>query len=157
MHRVAGLDESDRALVDRDLLLEATEATAHALAGPRDRTGRWRVPWPRTLGTSPWAAARELEFSTGVPHRWRLLDPRHLDAEFDRLFAAADRGALLYVGSRWMPRHVVTVLGRRGDRLVVFDPATGHVNSFGRDKFVHRRLTISGWSWPWLVVEPARP
>lgn len=156
-HRVAGLDPDDRARISRDLLIEATEATVGALSGPRDRAGRWQVPWPRMFGTSPWAAAREMSVGSPTSYAWRALDPSQLDAEFDRLATTVESDrVLLYVGDRWLPRHIVTVVGRRDDQLIAFDPATGGPAQVTREAFIGRQLNVSGWSRPWLVVEPDR-
>ena len=71
--------------------------------------------------------------------------------------SGAGRPVPAYVGSRWLPRHVVLFLGpvgSTGDRLRCYDPATGRVVEVGREAFVQHRLGLSGWDRPWLVVLP---
>src|SRR3954468_488458 len=85
---------------------------AEGLAPHRDATapvrkGRLQAPWPRPLGTPPWAIARELG---GRDVRWIRTST---DAGY-REVAAAVRERLpvpVYVGSRWLPRHVMLAVG----------------------------------------------
>ena len=116
-----------------------------------DVSGRLQLPWPQALGTPPWAIARQLAGTTGVDHDVRVVLDR-ADA-FDRA-AAADRPAPVYVGSRWLPRHVVLVTGTTGDALRVYDPAQGKVVTVTRESFVDDRLALSGWNRPWFTVLP---
>lgn len=100
--------------------------------------GRWQLPWPRALGTPPWAVARELAALTGTPHRVRVLRWRQQ--------SPLPPGAL-YVGSRWLPRHVVLVL--EGDPPTCYEPASGRPQPLdGRP--------LAGWPVRWLCVVPAR-
>ena len=127
---------------------------------PVDAAGRLQLPWPRALGTPPWAVARQLS-STGavdlppLRYRWRLVLDRA--TAYDRVLAAvrAGRPVALYVGNRWLPRHVVLAIGAREDALEVYDPASGRRESVPRDAFVAARLGLSGWGRPWFVVAPA--
>lgn len=121
------------------------------------------VPWPRSLGTPPWGAKRELEFGAsrvGTRYEVEVLRPDDADTlrgGYDRLVQVVADGqpGLLYVGTPTLPRHVVLVLPGDGDRtLDVYDPATGRVSHLRRDAFVGHRLGLAGWDVPWMAVQP---
>ncbi|MCR6031339.1 hypothetical protein GGQ22_07755 [Nocardioides sp. zg-579] len=118
------------------------------VTGPRSRDGRAQLPWPRAIGTPPWAVARELALVTGVPHRVR-------PARWSTLHDAPGPVAL-YVGNRWLPRHVVLVLAVDEERLRLYDPAVGGPVAVTRRAFEARRLRVAGWDRPWFAVVPAR-
>ena len=59
----------------------------------------------------------------------------------------------MFVGSRWIPRHVVLVLDAD---LRVYEPSSGRVVTITADDFVQARLSLAGWSNPWFSVLPAR-
>lgn len=123
--------------------------------------GRLQVPWPRPLGTPPWALARELSVlaGPGLPARrygWHLalLGP---GGAFDRVAAAVDGGrpAALYVGNAWLPRHVVLATDRSGDdRLGVYDPARGARVEVSRTSVEAGALTFGRWDRLWFDVTP---
>jgi hypothetical protein len=124
---------------------------------------RLNLPWPRALGTPPWGAKKELEFGAskrGTEYDIEVLRAKtrsRLRAAFDRLLDVVDEGepALLYVGNRLLPRHVVLVLPGDGDRLLdVYDPATGQVSLLDESSFAERRLRLAGWDHPWITVQP---
>lgn len=129
-------------------------ATHRRVTGPLDATGRAQAPWWRTLGTPPWAIAREL--ATHGPRRRVVPTWRRRERLAGRVAAAVDGGhsVVWYVGSRWLPRHVVLVVGRRGDRWVVFDPAIGRVVELAERAFVSGRPAIAGWHRTWALVLP---
>lgn len=122
------------------------------------------VPWPRGLGTPPWGARRELELGAARRGTTYTVDVMRSGGE-DALVAAFDllvdvvadgEPALLYVGNRLLPRHVVLVLPGDGDRMLdVYDPGSGRVDHLRRDTMVQRRLRLSGWDVPWIAVRPA--
>ncbi len=113
-----------------------------------DDAGTWTLPWPRFLGTQPWAVAREL------PGRHRVRLVLHRDAAWDRLVRAT-APLPLYVGSRSLPRHVVLVTGSPGaDRLRIYEPSAGVDLTVHREAFVRARLGLAGWDHPWFVVTP---
>ncbi|MTB71243.1 hypothetical protein ACF3NS_14590 [Arsenicicoccus cauae] len=134
----------------------------------RNRTNRllatptsWQVPWPRALGTPPWGAARELARLLGVGRRgvrWRVIRwaGRSARAELLRRWEsslASDGPVLLYVGSRWLPRHVTMLVpAADGVGVDVFEPSAGEVLELDLSAFVAGRLSLAGWSRPWLVV-----
>jgi hypothetical protein len=90
--------------------------------------------WPRALGTTPWAVARRLG---GRVRRYRR----------EEVLAALPRPVPVYLGSRWLPRHVVLVLDQRDGEPVVYDPAKGAVVP----------MSTSRWKHPWFAVLPADP
>jgi hypothetical protein len=94
------------------------------------------LPWPRALGTPPWGAARLLTRWTGCRHRIRVVRWRRTTPEA----LAGPEPVLVYVGSRWLPRHVLLVAQGR-----VYDPARGTVAPAYDGR----------WRTTWLVVEPA--
>lgn len=142
--------------------------TAQALAVHRSTNalrgsdGRLQIPWPRSLGTQPWALAREM--STRCGERGRTYDvqpvrPSRRTATFGRLveLVAADHAVPLYVGNRWSPRHVVLVLpddDATGDEVRIYDPASGRSYGIEGDDFASGSLRVAGWEIPWVVVAP---
>lgn len=142
--------------------LAAYEALVHrrttSLSSP---TRGLQLPWPRALGTPPWGALAELENGAAAPrarYRVRLLrlaGPHRLRQAVTRLTEAVAEGtpAVLYVGSRSMPRHVALIVpGDHG--LAVYDPGFGIVEPLRTDELVEHRLDVGGWAVPWFVVEP---
>ncbi len=119
--------------------------------------GRAQLPWPRALGTPPWAVARTMAEITGDGHRTRVV--RWGDRSDDLLrLAAAGHPCPIYIGDRWLPRHVVLVVGAGPDGLEVYNPARGTVAHVSREAFEAGSLTTMGrWSIPWLVVTPRPP
>jgi hypothetical protein len=117
--------------------------------------GRLQLPWPRALGTPPWAVAGELS-ALPPPVRCRARLVLRRGAAYDRVLAGVRSGrpVPLYVGSRWLPRHVVLVVGARDDGLDVYDPAAGRVVAVTREAFTGAGLGLSGWGKPWFIVTP---
>lgn len=112
------------------------------LTGAHDARHRLQVPWSRAVGTPPWAVAHELSDIVGVPYRTSLT------TSADRARAPLSdrqRVAALYVGSRWLPRHVVLVLP--GTPLRCYEPASGWVLPVDLTG-----LHLAGWRQPWFVV-----
>lgn len=127
---------SATASTDRRTTFAADVLAAHRRLTRARLHDRWQLPWPRALGTPPWAVARELEAVTGGPHRTRVIrwsrSPR------------PEPGAM-YVGSRWLPRHVVLVVDDTPP--VCYEPASGQMLPVdGRP--------LAGWRHRWLVVVP---
>jgi hypothetical protein len=142
------------------------------VTGPVDAAGRLQVPWPRALGTPPWAVARQLSATGGsaaaggggLPRVRHRVVPAWPDrgALVDRIVAATAEGrpVPVYVGNRWAPRHVVLFLGGsagRGDGLRCYDPARGWVIDVDRRAFVRGRLGLGRWDQPWFAVLPEPP
>ena len=120
-----------------------------------DVSGRIQPPWPRDLGTPPWAVANQLAGTTRVGHRSVPMRWRDGDDCFDML-VDLPRPAVLYVGSDWLPRHVVLVLEGNSRRLRVYEPARGDVATVVRDAFTEQRLRLAGWDARWFAVIPER-
>jgi hypothetical protein len=116
---------------------------------PRDR---FQVPWPRALGTPPWAVANAL----------RVLTRRHLATVSTRPRPAIGyevlreqvrtRPVAVYVGSRTLPRHVVLAVGEVGDGIEVFDPAHGRLIRVPRENWAGQRVGVAGWNYVWFVI-----
>ena len=126
------------------------------VTSPVDLAGRAQLPWPQALGTPPWAVARQVSATTGVAHGWHWAGPDR-SATFDRLVAevAAGRPVPAYVGSTWIPRHVVLAVSSPGaDALRVYEPSSGLLATVTRERFVASRLGLAGWDRPWFVVVP---
>jgi hypothetical protein len=120
--------------------------------GPVDVRGAAQLPWPQRFGTPPWAVARQLSGSTGT--HWdadAVLPWSRTKALGAILAAAATRPVPVYVGSRWLPRHVVLVLD---PGLRVYEPAGGNVVRITEDAFAKGTLRLAGWSRPWFMVLP---
>ncbi|MGB8384545.1 MAG: hypothetical protein WCG47_25455 [Dermatophilaceae bacterium] len=142
--------------------LAAYEAIVHrrttSLSSP---TRGLQLPWPRAFGTPPWGALAELEngaAASGTRYRIRTLrltgarELRRDVARLSRLVTDATP-AVLYVGSRSMPRHVALVVPGE-DGLAVYDPGYGRVVPLRADELAEHRLDVGGWAVPWFVVEP---
>lgn len=126
-----------------------------------DVAGRLQVPWPRALGTPPWAVARELSVLAGPDRPARSYGWHLTVLRPGRGFARAatgvdeDRPVALYVGNRWSPRHVVLAVGRsEGETLLVYDPAHGVRVEVTRAMVETRTLTFGRWDRLWFVVSP---
>lgn len=92
----------------------------HRLAA---RTG---LPWPRFLGTAPWALARLAHRVTGRPHHlaiWGAQTAAHV-AKLN----ANGHDVFVYVGHRGVPRHVVLMLATGTLTTAhIFEPSSGKV------------------------------
>lgn len=141
---------------------QVVASRTNGLVGAGDRL---QLPWPRALGTPPWGALHELEWGASDPAAdyelvWvRLRARRALAAVHDQLRhrVGPGRPALLYVGDRWLPRHVVLVLPPTGEaELDVYEPFAGRVVGLDRGAFTARRLGLAGWDVPWALVLSAR-
>lgn len=128
------------------------------VTSPADVRGRLQLPWPRAFGTPPWAVAHQLEGTTGVEHDVRLLRGEREPA-YDDIVAATAAGhpVPVYVGSRWLPRHVVLAIGTAGEggsALRVYEPSSGRPVDVGRAAFLAGELALAGWDTPWFSVLP---
>jgi hypothetical protein len=136
------------------------------VTGPVDADGHLQVPWPRALGTPPWAVAHQMSSTGGaLPRVAHGVHATWLDrgAVFDRIVAATATGrpVPVYVGNRWAPRHVVLFLGLGpggdADALRCYEPAGGRLVDVDRGSFVAARLGLAGWDRPWFTVLPEPP
>lgn len=161
--RHAGVDLAHRFAAAERVVHART--TAAVLPG-----GRWQVPWPRALGTPPWAVATELTRTWGrVPadggagpaarFQTHLVDPddegsRRAAAEAVAAAVAGGRVAALFVGDGASPRHVTLAVGAEGPVLAVYEPGSGDVVHVPGAELVARRTVLGGWDRLWAVVVP---
>ncbi len=125
------------------------------VTGPVDVRGRLQLPWPRDIGTPPWAVARQLSGTTGVEHGVHLTLFDRGDA-FGRIARATTQGhpVPVYVGSRWLPRHVVLAVEATPGRLRFYEPAGGREVDVSRQDFEGGALGLGGWDHPWFMILP---
>ncbi|WP_067435295.1 hypothetical protein [Nocardioides jensenii] len=121
-----------------------------------DVLGRLQLPWPRALGTPPWAVANQMTGSSGVPgtvYRPAPVLPWRRTTALAEIRAATGNGHVvpLFVGNRWLPRHVVLVLD---SDLTVYEPSGGRRRTVDAEAFHSGDLDLAGWSHPWFVVLP---
>lgn len=132
-----------------------TLAMHRRVTGPVDLAGRTQVPWPRALGTPPWAIAHQLSRADRryVVRQALVGRAAVLDALLARL--GPETPVALFVGDRWSPRHVVLALDPDEDGFRAYDPASGRLRPVTREAFVGRRLPFGRWHRPWFVVRPS--
>lgn len=139
-------------------------AAAHAM---HDRTNRF---WPKALGTTPRAAAAELNRPggcgrAGVRYRVVVVDPGDPDTTYDRVAAAVSSGApvpIFTYGGVGADRdgfrggaHVVLGFAADGDNIQIFDPAEGKFTTLTRLDWSAQSTGGSlGWDNPFAVVVP---
>lgn len=95
--------------------------------------------WPRALGTTPWAVARELRRLD-----WGGRVRRYREPDVLATLAATGQPVPVYLGSRWLPRHVVLVLEEQDGVPWAYNPARGTVEP----------LSASRWKRRWFAVLP---
>lgn len=135
-----------------------------ALVGP---DGHLQAPWPRALGTPPWGVCRELE-SLGAPPGTRYgtvvvrrASPLRLGRLIDTMAARIGPRCpgVLYVGSRWLPRHIALVVpSSSGSGVAVYDPGGGTVrqlDSWLVGELAGGRAELGGWGFAWLLCLPS--
>jgi hypothetical protein len=134
---------------------EEVLTTHRRVTGGRPAAGALQLPWPRALGTPPWALAREMTRITGTHYSWRLARWGREKA-FERVLTALGTGlpAPLYVGSGGLPRHVVLVLAEQEGELEVYNPARGLLARVDRQAFGAKALGLGRWDVPWFTVTP---
>jgi hypothetical protein len=130
------------------------------ITGLADTSGKPQIPWPRKFGTPPWAVARQLSATLGADgtttaYSWHVARTS-LSTAYQRLLDAttAGRVAATFIGSTWLPRHVVLVVGSAGATVQVYDPARGRLSSLDKVAFTGGRIDIAGWNVAWMVVTP---
>lgn len=129
------------------------------LTGVLGVTGQLQLPWPRALGTPPWAVARALT-GLGPRHVVRWAWPRTQRTEraalYDRIERAVTSGSpvALYVGNHRLPRHVVLVIETDQGQLSCYEPSSGRLLPITRAAFSAGELNLGGWSLPWFAVLP---
>jgi hypothetical protein len=136
---------------------EEVLATHRRVTGSRPAAGALQLPWPRALGTPPWAVAHEMGRISGVGYSWRLARWGRGTA-YERVLAELSTGlpVPLYVGSTWLPRHVVLALEADAGTVEVYDPARGRLVTVTQEAFTEPALGIGSWNVPWFTVTPRR-
>jgi hypothetical protein len=142
-------------LVSDQAVFAREASTLHRrLTSLADTAGGWQVPWPRAFGTPPWAVARELGLLTGMHYTVR---PVRVGRRVWPLLqgATSQHPVAVFVGDRFLPRHVVLVTAVEAAGARTYEPSSGtdHVVSSGR--WERGDLALAGWDRPWLVVSPA--
>jgi len=137
------------------------------LTSARSPRERFQLPWPRRLGTPPWAVANALRSLTGEPVATVHARPRPVLAYDVLVEQVRTRPVGVYVGNRWLPRHVVLAIGvvagpeeprgepsraDAGGAVRLFDPARGALVTVPRDRWHRHRVGVAGWSHLWFVV-----
>lgn len=149
----------DPAYAERILATDAFHAEALAMhervTSIVDVTGRLQPPWPRALGTPPWAAARQLAWTAQAAYRIEQVRWSRRGG-LASLHGAVATGlpVALYVGTPTLPRHVVLALPAPDGRLRAWEPSSGRTARVDHDAFVAGRLRGLGWPVPWFVVAP---
>jgi len=118
--------------------------------------GRAQLPWPRALGTPPWAVARAMSEFAGMRYTSTLVPFHDRRTLFGRLRAAvtASQPAPFFVGD-WIPRHVVLAVEPTDTGVLVYNPALGTIVEMPEPEFAAARLSTFGrWIRPWFVVLP---
>lgn len=127
------------------------------ITGAVDLASRPQLPWPRALGTPPWAVSHQLS----APGRRYVVRQAVVGRSvvLEALLAALGprTPVALFVGDRWSPRHVVLALEPDQDGFRAYDPASGRLRQVTGDAFVEGRLPFGHWHRPWLLVQPAGP
>jgi hypothetical protein len=119
--------------------------------------GQAQLPWPRALGTPPWAVARVMQTFSGVPYHSDIVRFGSRSSAFSSVVSSvtAGRPCPLYVGDTWLPRHVVLAVGPGANGVQVYNPRHGTIGELPRSSFLTGELTIFGrWNRPWFVVAP---
>ncbi|MDN5744657.1 MAG: hypothetical protein L0H31_05990 [Nocardioidaceae bacterium] len=132
---------------EKDILAEHRLLTSSR--SPRDR---FQTPWPRALGTPPWALANALRALTGRHLATVIARPRPVIAYEVLCAQLADRPVALYIGSRWLPRHVVLAVETTDDGVRVFDPAHGALVDVPQHRWGEQHIDVAGWNHLWFVI-----
>jgi len=131
-------------------------ATHRRVTGSRPAAGALQLPWPRALGTPPWAVAHEMQRITGVRYSWRLARWRR-EAAYERVLAGLRKKlpVPLFVGSGRLPRHVVLVVEQdEAGAIGIYNPARGRLSTVAREAFTDSALGLGSWNVPWFTVAP---
>jgi hypothetical protein len=121
-----------------------------------DADAALQIPWPKALGTLPWAAARQLNIDLpNADYHVLLIDPAQMAKAFTQISTAVQRGfpVPLYVGDSVSPRHVVLAITCEQD-LTIYEPSRGELRDITALSFTGSALDVAGWDQPWLAVLP---
>lgn len=149
-------------LEDPDRVAQRWPALQRRLHASITRHGLGPMPWPRSLGSPPWALAGKMRHA-GVRFGAVWLDddsPRdiaalrlHLDAALADgipvpLYASGDSASGLDAA---VPRHVVLAVGTTADGYRVYEPASGSIHQWNPVAGEHPRSPALG-NWNRLAV-----
>jgi len=135
-----------------DAIEEEIAVAHHGLTGVAGLTGRTQLPWPRALGTPPWAVANVLAALTGQRVSTYVARHRPAPAYAELARRVAIRPTAAYLGSAWLPRHVVLAYDGDLTAVEVLDPARGELVSVAADRWRTHDVRVAGWSHLWFVV-----
>lgn len=122
------------------------------LTSTRSARDRMQVPWPRRLGTPPWAIANALWVLTDRQVATVNVRPRPA-VGFEVLREQVQRRpTAVYIGDRWLPRHVVLAFADTDHGIRLFDPSHGDLATVPRERWTHHRVGVAGWSHAWFVL-----
>lgn len=114
---------------------------------------RLQPPWPRLLGTPPWAVAGQL----GAARVRRLrVAPGPALAAVEQTIRAG--GVVpFFVGSRLLPRHVVLIVDAEviDERVVgywCYDPANGRIRPVRLLDLQRSRIGFERWNTAWWAI-----
>lgn len=122
------------------------------LTSSRSARDRLQMPWPRALGTPPWAVADALRTLSGQHVATVVVRPRPAVGYDVLREQLRTRPVAVYLGSRLLPRHVVLAVGESGDGVQVFDPARGRMHRVPPENWTGHRVGVAGWNYFWFVV-----
>lgn len=119
---------------------------------------RVRRVWPQRFGVTPWAVARAMRAISGTPYRVRWVRGRRgRRTAWETLTAAVAAGqpVPVFVGSRWLPRHVVLAHTAHGARVGAYEPTSTRTVLGTSEQLDTDRLPW-GFAVPWALVLPRR-
>lgn len=119
---------------------------------------RVRRVWPQRYGVTPWAVARAMRDITGTPYQVRWVRGRcGRRTAWEALAAAVAAGepVPVFVGSRFVPRHVVLAHTTHDTRVGAYEPSSARTVLGTSDQLDTDRLPW-GFPVPWALVTPGR-
>jgi hypothetical protein len=131
-------------------------ATHRRVVKFRPAMGALQLPWPRALGTPPWAVAHEMSRITGTKYSWRLGRLRR-KAAYDRIVTGlgTDLPVPVFVGNGRLPRHVVLATETTPEGAIEFyNPANGRLSTVPEEAIVGAKMELGSWDVPWFTVTP---
>jgi hypothetical protein len=124
----------------------------------------WNDPnqWPEAGGTPPWGATKalnEYQHATGKSYGWHVVDDTdgsNVDGALSSVERSVDGGTPvpIYVGDG-IPRHVVVVVGHKGDQLQIYEPSAGKITTVSESDFRDGHMdNAGGWQHVDFVLTP---
>jgi hypothetical protein len=130
-------------------------ATHRRVVRIRPAMGALQLPWPRALGTPPWAVAHEMGRITGTKYSWRLARWARKRA-YRRILEglATELPVPVFVGNGRLPRHVVLATDETDGSVVFYNPANGRQKTVSEEAITTGALELGSWDVPWFTVTP---